>query len=65
MLDNKKKITDMTVEEIYTYIDSAKSFIEKRAEYNQNQSKWDSAKLWGQKHGMIFDIVTEEQLFAK
>ena len=25
----------MTVEEIYTYIDSAKSFIEKRAEYNQ------------------------------
>ena len=35
------------------------------AEYNQNQSKWDSAKLWGQKHGMIFDIVTEEQLFAK
>ncbi len=37
LVDNKKKITDMTVEEIYTYIDSAKSFIEKRAEYNQNQ----------------------------
>lgn len=37
LVDNKKKITDMTVEEIYTYIDSAKSLIEKRAEYNQNQ----------------------------
>lgn len=34
LVDNKKKITDMTVEEIYTYIDSAKSFIEKRAEYH-------------------------------
>ena len=35
------------------------------AEFIQNKSKWDSAKLWGQKHGMIFDIVTEEQLFTK
>lgn len=32
-VDNKKKIEDMTVEEIYTYIDFAKSFIEKRSEY--------------------------------
>lgn len=36
LVDNKKKITDMTVEEIYTYIDSSKSFIEKRLEYIRN-----------------------------
>ena len=36
LVDNKKKITDMTVEEIYTYIDSSKFFIEKRSEYIKN-----------------------------
>lgn len=32
LVDNKKRITDMTIKEIYAYIDSAKSFIEKRSE---------------------------------
>ncbi len=32
LVDNKKRISEMTVEEIYTYIDSSKFFIEKRLE---------------------------------
>lgn len=36
LVENKKKITDMTVKEIYTYVDFAKSFIEKRTKYNKN-----------------------------
>lgn len=36
LVDNKKKITDMTIEDIYTYIDSSKFFIEKRSEYIRN-----------------------------
>lgn len=47
-----------------TYADRAKSKKDKLSQV-VNQAKWTAAMAWCHKNGLVFRILTEDQLFAK